>query len=261
MTFVGNPGMICGGCGLPCPRNSVAQRYCHGCSTERDKARKREWSARNQKPRPVVQRKAHVARAAAAATEFARLVAPAADITKPIEHHRDMVWTVRVRFPFSYAMSKNAVWSMAGGGGHVFHRKNARSQRDALTLQIRRALGKIKPVEAKVYLDILVQKSNHRGDAINVVDLVCDAVKDAIGVDDRWFCIRGLDWEISKADPVVIVGISQRDTEHMRPCSSCGRIQPLSAYRPNKHTRMGITRDCKDCLAPHRALASKRGAR
>ena len=99
----------------------------------------------------------------------------------------------------------------------------------------------------KIWLDILVQKPDHRGDAVNVVDLVCDGIKRGIGVDDRWFCIRRLDWQIEKHDPLLLIGIRQKATENCLVCPHCGAIKPFSEFNKAKHNPMGVGGECRDC--------------
>ncbi len=86
-----------------------------------------------------------------------------------------------------------------------------------------------------------------RGDAVNVVDLVCDAVKDAIGLDDRWFSIKRLDWEIAKVNPQLIVGLAQPDQFDAQACSHCGRVRPFGDFHKHKGNKNGIGRVCSDC--------------
>lgn len=132
---------------------------------------------------------------------------------------------------------------MAKTKGHVFMRKECRATRDALQLTIQnfvRSSG-ITFYVGKVWIDILVQKPNMKGDAINLIDSICDAVKLAIGIDDRWFSIRKLDWEIVKVDPKIYVGIGQSIQETHFICSFCGRAQGLSK-KAGKHKRI-----CGDC--------------
>jgi hypothetical protein len=92
----------------------------------------------------------------------------------------------------------------------------------------------------KVWLDILVQKPNNRGDAVNLLDSICDVVKEAIGIDDRYFSIRRLDWEIVKKDPLIYIGIGQEISEHHFCCTYCGRMVPESEKSAHKRT-------CKNC--------------
>lgn len=153
----------------------------------------------------------------------------------------DPDWLLRVAIPFSYEMSKNHIWALQSKG-HVYLRQESRAAREQLAWAIKKALldHKQKIVQAKLWIDIFVQKPNHKGDAVNVVDLVCDAVKDATGLDDRWYCIRALDWQIVKENPQLFVGISQTDNEDQKVCSFCGRILPLSVFKEGR-------RECPDC--------------
>jgi len=61
----------------------------------------------------------------------------------------------------------------------------------------------------KVYLAIYVFKKDHRSDAINVLDVLCDVIKKAINVDDRYFSIVLLDWGIDPISPRIHVGVFQ----------------------------------------------------
>jgi hypothetical protein len=159
--------------------------------------------------------------------------------------------------PFSYSASKNYIHALARSG-HVFLRRKSKSKRVEITTAIRDSLGDRRVAHNKIWIDILVQKPNHRGDAINVVDLVCDAVKDAIPVDDRWFCIRRLDWQIVKYDPQLIIGIGQESAEDAQVCSYCGQIKPLERFNKDKRRRLGVEHVCRDCRRRGRVLMNQR---
>lgn len=60
----------------------------------------------------------------------------------------------------------------------------------------------------KIWLTIRVFKPNHRLDAINFLDGIADGVKDAIGVDDRYYSAT-VDWDIDKDNPRIEVFIRQ----------------------------------------------------
>ena len=166
----------------------------------------------------------------------------------------DLLWNVRVAVPFSYAASKNHIYTMCRTG-HIVLRREARAMRQAIASALRLGLHCMPVAHNKVWIDILVQKPNHKGDAVNVVDLVCDAVKDAIGVDDRWFCIRRLDWEIVKGKPRLFVGIGQDSDIDCQICSYCGQIKPFTEFNRHKHSRLGIGRECRECRHRGRRLA------
>ena len=161
-----------------------------------------------------------------------------------------------IEFPYSPSLSKNGLWSMGRGGGHVYVREIIKKQRQQMTALIRNTIARDGMVflEGKVWLFIHIQKSNAKADAVNFVDLICDAVKDAIDVDDRWFCIAHLDWEIVKKDPQIYIGVGQHpQTEHHRVCSYCGRILPAHMFTKHKGNRLGIGRECRECIKQKRA--------
>ena len=68
-------------------------------------------------------------------------------------------------------------------------------------------------VEGDIKLMIAVYRPKTNIDAQNVVDAVCDAVRDAINVDDRWdesvLTISKLD----KADKRIVIIIEQEDSD------------------------------------------------
>lgn len=236
------------------------QKYCRACSEKRDLQRKRLW-ARKHPPSPEqaarnVQRNRHKTERAKEAGAIASQ-ATASGITWYDPAGPDLLWMVRIAVPFTYATSKNHIYAMCKKG-HVALRRESREIRRAIASNLRLALHCMPIVHNKVWIDILVQKPNHKGDAVNVVDLVCDAVKDAIDrVDDRWFCIRRLDWEIVKGKPRLFVGVGQDSDEDCQVCSYCGQIKPLSAFNRSKHNHLGVGRECRECRRRGRLLAKQ----
>lgn len=162
----------------------------------------------------------------------------------------NLLWLVWFRFSFSYAASKNRLY-LRRRDGKVVMRHQSRNCRDEIAGVIRESGITDRIVHNKVWLDLLVHKPNHRGDAVNVVDLVCDAVKGAIGVDDRWFCIRRLDWQVCRDQPQLFIGIGQESEEPAQVCSTCGEIRQLSWFAPAKSDPLGVGRKCRDCRKPH----------
>jgi len=170
-----------------------------------------------------------------------------------VEDTPTLKFSVRVKVPFSYSFSKNAIYSVRKSGkGRIYLRKEANSIKKSLAWEIRAASKGHKWKQNKVWLDILAQKPNHKGDAVNVVDTVCDGVKKAIKIDDRWFCIKRLDWQIVKKNPQLIVEIGQEEDEDKQICSHCGRILPLTAFTKDKSNILGVGRACKECCASKR---------
>ena len=161
----------------------------------------------------------------------------------------NLIWSFGFKFPFSSALSKNAIWRL-NGKGHIFNRKESNDMRGMITLLVKNAIRKnnIKIVQNKIWLDIFVEKSNARSDAVNVIDLLCDGIKDAIDIDDRWYSIKRLDWSIVKDDPHVYVTIGQESDVPVQACSYCGRLLPYENFHKNSRSNNGIGRECKECM-------------
>lgn len=235
-------GFLCKGCGTPGLLRVPMQRYCEPCSDSRNL--QRVTSCRPNKQIPSHrdrQKKLKECGVEISKTNQSALMSYRKDV--------DLIWQIRVSVPFDWAASKNHIFALRRVG-HVALRREAVNYKNALILTIKASLNrppKIKVVQNKVWLDIFVQKSNHRGDAANFVDLICDAVKEAIGVDDRWFSIRHLDWEICKDNPRIFVAIGQETDVAVSVCSSCGRLLQFSEFQKNNYTPTGVGRTCKDC--------------
>ena len=166
------------------------------------------------------------------------------------EEGPDLIWLVRVAVPFTYAYSKNATWRN-NGKGHVYLRNEAKAAREALTWEIKSALKGRRVAHNRLWLDIFVDKPDHRGDAINVQSTVADAVQDATGLDDRWYSVRRIDWAVTKKEPRLMVGIGQDSEEDVCVCSHCGQVLPLSAFGKGT-SKLGVNRACKECQAAAR---------
>ncbi len=237
--------VVCKRCGITEEKTGPKQVYCKKCSAERDRERKRKWSSDNgSKPETI---KRHYEKKRSSICENGERISKGA--ASPIHNYNepDLKWLVRFRVPFSYAASKNHIYAMSRSG-HVTLRRESRAMRAMIAEATRSAIGDTRVANNKVWLDIFVQKPNHKGDAVNVVDLVCDAIKDAIPVDDRWYCIRRLDWEVVKGDTgMMFIGIGQDTDVDVQVCSSCGRILPLTEFTKNVRNKHGVTRNCRDC--------------
>ncbi len=155
-------------------------------------------------------------------------------------------WGFRFSMPFTWFFSKNAS-HMSNRQGGRFMRKESRDIKNSISEIVLYSEARKKIVQNKVWIDILVQKPNNRGDAVNVIDLVCDGIKEGLGVDDKWFCIRRLDWEIVKKNPKIFIGIGQSSSIPVEGCNQCGRLLPFEFFLLKKSLKNGIGKNCSDC--------------
>ena len=254
--------IICKECGQEAPRRGPRNIYCLPCSEKRNANTKRLWARKNPQPydpeRVSQERKIRqeaLRQAGALGGNGPTTVHWMAESSEPA-----LLWRTCVAVPFDYGFSKNAIWRNVTAS-HVVMRKEARQKREHLAARLRESLWptvegapQIKVAHNKLWVDIFVEKPNHRGDATNVVDLVCDAIEDATGLDDRWYSIRRLDWAINKNEPRLLVGIGQETNEDRIICSYCGKMLPLDEFGKNAAAPLGRNRACKPCRSASRKL-------
>ena len=154
---------------------------------------------------------------------------------------------IQIELPFSSYLSKNK-YGYANTNG-VF-RHYTLPETSALQTQIAYLIKAKRPnfVQRKVWVEMVIQKPQLRGDAINYVDRICDAIQKAIGINDSWFSLRKVDWQIIRKDPKIIIGIGQEGLEPMKGCTMCGRVLQIDPYfsKPNKpESKPYLT--CKSC--------------
>lgn len=66
----------------------------------------------------------------------------------------------------------------------------------------------------EVIVSIMVFKKNHVGDCINLIEGICDAIKEVIKVDDRYFSIGFCRWNILEKEnknQKILIRIEQDD--------------------------------------------------
>lgn len=114
--------------------------------------------------------------------------------------------------PLSGKWSKNRTHSLTKDQTGIVLRKSAREIKSAVAWSTKLAVRGMAFRQDKVWLDIMVYKLNMRSDAVNVVDIVCDGIKLGLEIDDRWYAIRQLDWEVVPANPRIVIGIGQQAT-------------------------------------------------
>ena len=165
-------------------------------------------------------------------------------------------WLARIAVPFSYAASKNHLYA-SRCVGHISLREETNAVEDAIAERVRNITQDQRIAHNKVWVDLLIQKNNHKGDAINFLEVICDGIKRGLGIDDRWFCIRKLDWEIVKIEPMMFIGFGQASDVDCQVCCYCGQIKPFHCFGKRKTGHLGIARECKDCKreGQHRAAA------
>lgn len=238
----------CVKCGVVFIAYRPAQKYCKKCGEENGKEIKRKsWAKKypNYKDGILKRLKSNVS--------AARL----RGIKKSVDNKFDedfeivpkLVWKVRIKYPFTYDLSKNSIWRNTGRG-YVFLRAESRKAKEEIgrLLLAKIKENNIKIARNKIWLKLLVEKPNHRGDAINVVDLVSDAIKEVVGVDDRWFSFRGIDWRVVKENPEICIEIGQESLIDAQVCSYCGRILSLEHFSRHRTATLGYGRECKECV-------------
>lgn len=161
---------------------------------------------------------------------------PDAYISDPIVFKKCLI----VKIPWQRAISKNYMYGHNRAGG-VYIKDAHRATRDSIHYEVLNMLrsGNVKFNTGKVWLDIFVEKPDHRGDAVNTVDAICDGVKGAIGIDDRWYSIRRLDWIIVKDSPMITIKIGQENDDEQEVCYFCGRVRPIAEF--NKRKQICVT--------------------
>lgn len=113
---------------------------------------------------------------------------------------------LKISIPFTWDWSKNKMWK-ATRFGRLYLNPKTKQLIDFLIYKTRIEIKKNKLFfvkRKKVYLSIYAELENHRGDALNLLDTIADALKEAINIDDRWFAIKSLDWEIKKGGKIFI---------------------------------------------------------
>lgn len=229
--------IVCKQCGNEAPRTGPRQFFCKTCSAVRDVARK---VAHSNKRGKQYGKEAH-SRIAERGRQISAMAGPFS-----ADDAVDLIWTRTAIIPFSWAGSKNHTFT-SRFDGHTELRSEARRYKIELIEAMREALASQLIVTNKLWVDVLVEKPSHRGDAANLLDMICDAVKEAAGLDDRWFSIHRVDWRIVKQNPRLIVRVGQQSNENVQACSSCGRLLTLMHFHANKGTKNGVGRNCRDC--------------
>lgn len=206
--------------------NSPVQKYCKRCAKEeirlRDNKRTRK---RRIKSRPLIVRKGLKLNNTQPKTGLLWKF----NIPEP-----DFNLLFSFKIPFDQNLSKNNMKRYARG--HYYLNPSTRTAQEEIMYKVKAA--QISWVQTKTYLEIFVEKPNNRADAINFIDTIADAISEAIQVNDRWFCIGRVDWQIKKVDPQIYITIKQDSITELAACFNCGRLLPKKLF---SH------RTCPDC--------------
>lgn len=165
-----------------------------------------------------------------------------------------LLWRVTASVPFDWKWSKNRMWTHIGVGGKRKLAEHARARRDSLALLLRAELRReeYRVANNKLLFGIHVAMPNHRGDALNCIDLVADAIEDATGLNDRWFEMDSLTWSIDRANPSLEVWIGQTSAVDLQACGgACGELLTLEHFGKGSN-RLGKTTVCRACQAIQR---------
>lgn len=238
----------CADCGAEFVKRNAVHTYCDPCSDVRAAKRRQAWSERNPDWQRDPERLAEQ-QSAAAARKVENGIAISERARSTIADPFgvvDLAWYIRIKIPFTYAISKNALYGQ-GISRRVFMRSESKAVRDQIVRELREAGLRERVKNYKLWIDFLVQKPDHRGDAVNVVDVACDAIKIAAGLDDRWYSIRRLDWEVVKRSPSLFIGIGQEECVDSQVCTTCGRTLPFAHFTRKRGATNGVDRYCREC--------------
>lgn len=149
----------------------------------------------------------------------------------------------KLTWPFDVRLSK----TIANGSARHRERKTliSRTEHTKARAELAAAIGE-QPGEwyrahLSIYLKVIMPR--FLTDAVNYVDGVADAVRDGVGIDDKWFRFT-VDWAIDKENPRLELQVVQAATEHHAWCPRCSRIRPETLFYYAKERRMGECRDC-----------------
>lgn len=203
-----------------------AREYCIGCSAIKSKEASTKAKKKWQSEKAQAHKKGAYTRLRAAGKERS------ADIEIG-EYDPNTAHGIKLVLAFTRDFSKNkmVVWN-----GRIMRKRETNDAKEQLTWEV--AATNHTFYQGKVWLDICIYQPTHTGDALNYLDVMADAVADAIGVDDRWFSVRRIDWQIDKADPRIVLVVTQCVTEHHAICQTCGAQTPVKNFSEKVQARI-----------------------
>lgn len=114
---------------------------------------------------------------------------------------------------YSSALSKNARLAKSFRG-RIYIKPEAKAAEAVLHGELTQGLQGVKLYTNRIYLDLMIHKPRNTVDAINFLDAVADVLKKVIGVDDKWYSVKCIDWTLSKDDPKIVVKLYQPERRH-----------------------------------------------
>lgn len=247
--------IVCEKCGKPDDKRGAQQKFCRECSPGHQKQRKLQWQ-RTHPREPATERQKRCADRAAFIQKFGE--EQSVKLSKGFALLPDRSGSARAfqfQFPFVGHISKNAIVNigMMTGKPFIFVREDVNKLKEAISIITSAKVGSVLWPVSKTWIDVVVQKPNNRCDAINVVDTLCDGIKNGLGVDDKWFAIGRLDWELVFSNPSVFVQVSTDAIRAQKSCSTCGQIKYLDeGFRPHYTTKdrhAGVCIECTTALS------------
>lgn len=171
------------------------------------------------------------------------VVAVAARLPSPL------AWCATAVVPYDAGWSKNGMWITRKGTQLRGLSTKAQRHRAQLAMVLRPQAPTSVIRQNRIWLALHVAKPHHRADALNVLDLVADAVQDATGLDDRWCAVAGITWDIDPRDPRIEIAVGQAEgDENVVACSLCGLLLPVERFRfPASKTGYPEQAQCIEC--------------
>jgi len=117
--------------------------------------------------------------------------------------------SIVIEIPFDSNILKNKTFGVVRG--RIYVHNHSKKIKKVIEDVCRRACVEknVAFAKQKIWLKVMVEKPDMRSYAINVIDVLCDGIKKGIGVDDRWFAIKELDFKINKENPRILFEVSQ----------------------------------------------------
>ena len=116
---------------------------------------------------------------------------------------------IKIEIPYMITLSKNQSHRNIAINKRVPTKAYTKALK-AIAILIKGQMNKSKVsfTEGKVWLNIMIYRPNMRGDPANFIDALCDGVKGALGVDDRYYSVN-LDWVLDKDNPRITIEVRQ----------------------------------------------------